>query len=363
MLQHIEKINNKNQEIAERLREYKTQENELRNRLEYMTTENNNETMRLTQQVEHIEKENGTILHDISSIPVGSPRKTRQEELEELNEFDNVSQKAVNKYIKKVDKKINNHTTDIDDAFERMQDRLRNHFKVFANNVREKFEKEVIHMGINQEFEKLSPIKQRNEDDEDYIDTEENSRLSGINESEERRGNDHCLSPELKEMKTHLVKAYANPLEEYQNSINTTAEFGKNARLQKDIRYMNIKQRHDKNERSSSIEQIRKRENMVKRLNASKLRSSMTGTVDKVATDTIKSARLWNAFDTQDPYPDHKYTTSITSPSVPQTVSPHCKTPRLSLYKSQSTNVYGDSNVRNKKDELVKTLLFSNRNR
>lgn len=357
MLQHIEKVNNKNQEMADRLKDLQTQENELRNRLEYMTTENNNETMRLAQQVEHLEKENGTILHDISTIPVGSPGKTRQEELEELNEYDNVTQKSVNKYIKRVDKRISDHNDDISQAFERMQERLREHFKLFANNVRDKFEKEVIHMGINHEFEKLSPIKQRDTDDEDYVDTGEDSRLSGINDTDDRPGNDNCLSPELKTMKNTLVKASANPLEEYQSSINTTAEFGKNKRLQNDIRYMSMKQRHDKNERSSSIEQVKKRDQMKKRLNASKLRKSISA-VDKGNTDMVKSARLWNAFDTQDPYPDQKFTTNVSSPSLQKTLSPHSKTPRSVLSKTQSMGGYVDTNVRRKKDEIVKSILL-----
>lgn len=227
MLQHIEKLNSKNEQLSERLKEVKAQENEIRNRLDFMTTENNNETMKLTQLAEHLEKENGTILHDISTIPTGSPRKTRQEEIEELNEYDNVTQKSVDKYIKRVDKRVTVYDEDVSDAFERMQERLREHFKVFANRVRDKFEKEVIHNGINQEFEKLSPIKGNLDYDEDYVETGEDSKLSGIEDSEEKGVNDECLTPDLKQMKTTLVKASTNPLEEYQNSINTTAEFGK----------------------------------------------------------------------------------------------------------------------------------------
>ncbi len=79
--------------------------------------------------------------------------------------------------------------------------------------------------------------------------------------------------------------------------------------------------------------------------------------------DMMKSSRLWNAFDTNDPYPDQKFTTNITSASVPQTLTPHSKTPRLSLYKTKSGSSKGGNKNRRKKDELVKTLLFSNRNR
>lgn len=362
MLQHIDKVNSKNEEVSSRLRELQMQENEIRNRLDFMTTDNNNATMRLTQQCEHLEKENGTILHDISTIPVGSPRKTRQEELEELNEYDNVTTKTVNKYLKRVDGKVSSHNDEINEAFEKMQERLRGHFKIFANNVRDKFEKEVIQMGINQEFEKLSPIKRRDDFDEDYVETGEDSRLSGIHESEERIGNDDCLSPELKQMKTTLVRAYTNPLEEYQSSINTTAEFGKNARLQKDIKYMSLKHRMEKQERSASVEQKQKRENMKKRLNASKLRQSLGGTGIS-PNEMVKSARLWNAFDSTDPYPDKKFTTNVSSPSVPQTLTPNSKSAKVSLFKAQSTSVYAENNVRKKKDEIVKTLLFSNRNR
>ncbi len=262
MLEHLEKMNAKNEEMTSKLKDLNSQENEFRNKLDEMTTENNNNTMKLNQQVEHLERENEALLHDINSIPTGPVEKTRQEELEELNEFDNVTDKTVNKYIKKVDMKVNAHTDEISDAFEALQDRLREHFMQFTENVRNKFEREVIHVGINQEFEKLSPIKSRDEEDEDFIETGEDSRLSGIDESIERKANDACLSPELKQMKRSLVKAYTNPLEEYQTSINTTAEFGKNMRQQKDLKYMSVRQRHDRNERSASVEQKSKRDNM-----------------------------------------------------------------------------------------------------
>jgi len=330
MSQHIEKMNEKNEQFSQRLKEVQATENELRNRLDNMTTQNNNETMRLSQQLEHLEKENGTILHDISTIPTGSPKKTRQEELEELNEFDNVTEKSVSKYIKRVDKKIHGHTNDISDAYERMHDRLREHFKVFANNVRDKFENEIIHNSINQEFEKLSPIKGRVDDDEDYIETDENSRISNMDDSMEKRANDACLSPELKYIKSSLVRASTNPLEGYQSSINTTAEFGKNNRMEKDLKYMSMKQRHERQKRSTSNDHNQKRENMKKRLTASKMKTSLVREnsptdMAKTPNQMIKSARLWNAFDTHESYPDKKFTTNVSSPSVPQTLNPNCK--------------------------------------
>ena len=185
MLEHIHKTNSKNEELNKRFKGLKTQENEIRNRLDEMTTENNNVTMRLNQKVEQLEKENGSLLHDISSIPEGSPSRTRQDEINELNEFDNVSQKSVNKYIKRVDQKVKSHNDEINAEFERMQERLKEHFKFFANNVRDKFEREVIQVGINQEFEKLSPIKQQNESYDENDETGEDSRISGINERDE----------------------------------------------------------------------------------------------------------------------------------------------------------------------------------
>jgi len=362
MLEHIEKVNQKNKALSSKLKDLNAEENEIRNKLDFMTTSNNNDTMKLNQKVEHIERENDTLLHDINSIPTGPLEKTRQEELEELNEFDNVNYKTVNKYIKRVDNKVNEHSDEISDAFEAMKERLRDHFKYFAESVRQKFEREVIHVGINQEFEKLSPIKNRDEYDEDFIETGEDSRLSGIDESEDKPVNDACLSPEMKELKTNLVRAYANPLEEYQSSINTTAEFGKNMRLQKDIKYMSMRQRHDKNERSASVEQKTKRELMKKRLNASKMRQTIASK-EESPLNMVKSARLWNAFDSNDPYPDKKYTTNVNSPSVPQTLTPNSKRGKPSLNKSKSSTVYTENKVRRKKDELVKTLLFSNRNR
>eukprot|EP00343_Euplotes_focardii_P011030 CAMPEP_0205827930 /NCGR_PEP_ID=MMETSP0206-20130828/33562_1 /ASSEMBLY_ACC=CAM_ASM_000279 /TAXON_ID=36767 /ORGANISM="Euplotes focardii, Strain TN1" /LENGTH=318 /DNA_ID=CAMNT_0053129275 /DNA_START=598 /DNA_END=1554 /DNA_ORIENTATION=+ len=318
--------------------------------------------MKLTQKVEHIERETEGIIHDIGSIPSGPLEKTRQEELEELNEFDNIDYKTVNKYIKKVDHKINDHSDEISEAYEAMQDRLRDHFRIFAESVREKFEREVIHSGIKQEFEKLSPIKNRDDYDEDFIETGEDSRLSGIDETEERPGNDGCLSPDMKQLKSHLVKAYTNPLEEYQTSINTTAEFGKNLRLQNDLKYMSMKQRHEKSERSASVEQKQKREKMKKRLGASKMRKTTTS-YDESPMDVVKSARLWNAFDSTDPYPNQKYTTNVSSPSVAHSLTPSNKNEKGSLNKTKSASIYGEQKVRRKKDELVKTLLFSNRNR
>mmetsp|Transcript_2991 Transcript_2991/g.2471 ORF Transcript_2991/g.2471 Transcript_2991/m.2471 type:complete len:244 (+) Transcript_2991:1-732(+) len=243
-----------------------------------------------------------------------------------------------------------------------MQDRLRDHFRIFAESVREKFEREVIHSGIKQEFEKLSPIKNRDDYDEDFIETGEDSRLSGIDETEERPGNDGCLSPDMKQLKSHLVKAYTNPLEEYQTSINTTAEFGKNLRLQNDLKYMSMKQRHEKSERSASVEQKQKREKMKKRLGASKMRKTTTS-YDESPMDVVKSARLWNAFDSTDPYPNQKYTTNVSSPSVAHSLTPSNKNEKGSLNKTKSASIYGEQKVRRKKDELVKTLLFSNRNR
>jgi hypothetical protein len=357
MMQHIEKVNAKNEEVSNGLKSLNTQEHDIKNRLDYMTTENNNETMKLIQQCEHLERENGSALHDISSIPTGTPTKTRQEELEELNEFDNVTDKSVTKYIRKVDKRVTQHTDEISEAYEAMQERLRGHFRVLADSVRDKFEREVIHLGINQEFEKLSPIKTRDEYDDDYAETGEDSRLSGIQSSDEKLHNDECLPLDLKQMKTILVKAYTNPLEEYQCSINTTAEFGKNARLQKDIKYMSMKQRHDRFERSGSVEHREKRENMKNRLKTSRMATSVHA-IEKSQANMVKSARLWNAFDNCESYPDQKFTDNVSSrhPS-------HSQKTKQTMHKSKTSSVYVENNVRRKKDELVKTLLFSNRNR
>lgn len=362
MLQHIEKVNEKNQEMSNRVKELHSQENELRDRLDYMTTENNNETMKLKQQVEHTSRENDTLLHDLSSIPSGPLEKTRQEELEELNEFDNVNEKTVNRYIKKVDNRIYDHCDEISEAFIALQERLRDHFRIFSDSIQDKFEREVIHNGINQEFEKLSPIKNKYDDDEDEEDTGAESKLSGINESDEKPGNDECLTPELSHMKNTLVRASTNPLEEYHSTINTTAEFGKNARLQKDIMYMSVNQRNQKDERSTSVEQKIRRENMKQRLSLSKMRQSI-GSNNETPLKVVKSSRLWNAFDSNDPYPDKKFTTNMNGSVTPQSVTPTNKRRRKSLNKTKSSTMLGDKKVRRKKDELVKTLLFSNRNR
>ncbi|CAI2366094.1 unnamed protein product [Moneuplotes crassus] len=362
MLQHIDKMNEKNQEMSDRIKDLHSQENELKNRLDYMTTENNNETMKLNQQVEHTTRENDTLMHDLSSIPSGPLEKTRQEELEELNEFDNVNEKTVSRYIKKVDNRIHDHCDEISEAFIALQERLRDHFRIFSDSIQDKFEREVIHNGINQEFEKLSPIKNKYDDEEDYEDTGAESRLSGIDESEEKPRNDECLTPELSHMKNTLVRAYTNPLEEYHSTINTTAEFGKNVRLQKELQYMSTKQRNQRDERSTSVDQKIKRENMNHRLGLSKMRQSL-GSNNQSPLKAVKSSRLWNAFDSNDPYPDKKFTTNMNGSVTPQSVTPTNKRRRKSLNKTKSSTMVGEKKVRRKKDELVKTLLFSNRNR
>lgn len=362
MLQHIDKMNEKNQEMSDRIKDLHSQENELKNRLDYMTTENNNETMKLNQQVEHTTRENDALMHDLSSIPSGPLEKTRQEELEELNEFDNVNEKTVSRYIKKVDNRIHDHCDEISEAFIALQERLRDHFQIFSDSIQDKFEREVIHNGINQEFEKLSPIKNKYDDEEDYEDTGAESRFSGIDESEEKPRNDECLTPELSQMKNTLVRAYTNPLEEYHSTINTTAEFGKNVRLQKELQYMNTKQRNQRDERSTSVEQKIKRENMNHRLGLSKMRQSL-GSNNQSPLKAVKSSRLWNAFDSNDPYPDKKFTTNMNGSVTPQSVTPTNKRRRKSLNKTKSSTIVGEKKVRRKKDELVKTLLFSNRNR
>lgn len=227
MLEHIRKCTEKNSELSERLKEVQVRESEVRNKLDEMTTENNNITMRLNQKSEQYERENAMILHDISSVSTKSPQKTRQDEIEELNEFDNVTQYSVNNYAKKVEDRITSHSNDINNEFERMQERLREHFKRFANRVRDRFEREVIQTGINQEFEKLSPIKNAKSYDEERIDNVESNHLTGVNESDEQELNDECLTPEMRETKKKLVKAYTSPLKEYQVAIDSTAEFRK----------------------------------------------------------------------------------------------------------------------------------------
>jgi len=139
--------------------------------------------------------------------------------------------------------KINSHNSEISQEFERMQERLREHFKRFALKVRDKFEREVIQNGINQEFEKLSPIKPRDFNYEDRVEAGEDSPLDNVNESEERIVNDDCLSPPLKEKKNNLVRAYTSPLREYQSAINTTADFRKINNIEKDLEFMDVAQR------------------------------------------------------------------------------------------------------------------------
>lgn len=46
---------------------------------------------------------------------------------------------------------------------------------------------------------------------------------------------------------------------------------------------------------------------------------------DKSVNQIIRSARLWNAFDTYEAYPDKKFTTNVSSPSVLQTLTPNRK--------------------------------------
>ena len=361
MLEHIKKCTEKNEELSEELKELQIRESEVKNKLDEMTTENNNITMRLTQKSEQYERENAMILHDISSVSTKSPQRTRQDEIDELNEFDNVTQYTVNNYAKKVENKITSHANEVNSEFERMQERLREHFKRFANRVRDRFEREVIHAGINQEFDKLSPIKKANTFDDERLETGESNHLSGVNESEEQELNDEWLTAEMRETKNKLVKAYTSPLREYQTAIDTTAEFRKITKLEKDLEYMDPIQKLRKSERSTSLDQQRRREEMKKRLESSKMGQTMGNRGNN--QDLAKSARLLNAFDTHDPYPENKFTINFVVPSVPQTVSVTPKEKSSSLSRIKSENVYGQNKVRRKKDELVKALLLNNRNR
>ena len=301
-------------------------------------------------------------MHDISTTPSGVPTVTRQDEINELNEYDNVTQGSVSQYIEKVQGKIQKHSEEIDDEFLKVQERLLDHFKYFANTVRDKFEKEVIKIGINQEFDKLSPIKHKDTLDEEMIETGEDSRLSGIDSSDEKINPSEYLNPELNLMKNHLAKAYASPLRDYQNAINTTADFRRSTNINNDVKFMNVDQRHHKNERSASVEQRKKREDMKKRLHSHKLVNSINGKSAK-KEDFIKSARCLNAFDTTDPYPDQKYAFSLATSFIPKTLTPRREANPIDIGKAINGSIYANHKVRRKKDEIVKTLLFSNRNR
>lgn len=362
MLEHIRKCTEKNEELSERLKELQVNESDVRNKLDEMTTENNNITMRLNQKSEQFERENTMMMHDISSISSNPPQRTRQDEIEELNEFDNVTQQSVNNYANKVEERIAAHTDDINKEFERMQERLKEHFKRFANRVRDRFEREVIQTGINQEFDKLSPIKRAHTYDEERMEIGESNHLSGVNDSEEQELNDECLSPEMRETKQKLVQAYTSPLREYQAAIDTTAEFRKISKLEKDLEFMDPQQKIKKYERSTSLDQQKRRDEMKKRLESSKMGQTL-GSKEENTQHLIKSARLLNAFDSSEAYPDHKFTANFAVPSVPQTLSatPNQKSPSQTRVKNET--VYQQNNVRRKKDELVKTLLLNNRNR
>lgn len=353
MLEHIQKANQRNEELNTRLRNVKIQENELRNRLDQMTKENNNETMRLNQQVEYLEKEllfdtaqsNGKIIYAVNTVPSGEVKRTRQDEIDELNEYDTVNPKSVNRYMNRLEKHINNHNDEIAQEFQRVQERLLSHFKFFANCVRDKFNQEVVQIGINNEFDKLSPIKRRDTYDENHIETEENSKLSGIESSGDKAGNEGCLTPELKQMKNSLLRAYTNPLQDYHNTINTTADFRKNNRIADDVKCVDMDFRQTRNERSTSVEQVQRREQMKKRLESHKLTQSIGV---KEATNgyhrTMKSAKFLNGFDTQDPYPDQKYSEHISTPVMADTLTPRRSTSPFNLSRAKSVSVNGQIN-------------------
>lgn len=363
MLEHIYKCSDRNQAYSQRLKELQMYESEVKNKLDEMTTENNNITMRLRQKAEQIERENNTLVHDISSVPTRSPAKTRQEEIEELNQFDDVTQQSVNEYSRKVQTRVNSHSDVINQEFEAMQQRLKEHFKRFAITVRDRFEREVIHEGIHQEFDKLSPIKRLNtNEDEQNESDDDGSHLSGVNDSEEECLNDDCLSPEMRLLKNNILQTYSSPLKECQSAINTTAEFRKTTKLEKDIEYMDPTERSKKKDRSASVEQQIRRDQMKQRLENSKMRTGGY-TSSGFKQDIIKSARLLNAFDTEDPYPDIKYTNNVATPKAEILQSCLPKSTKNSLSRTKSAAALKQNNVRRKKNDLVKSLLFSNRNR
>lgn len=363
MIEHIHKCSDRNQTYSQRLKELQMYESEVKNKLDVMTTENNNITMRLRQKVEQIERENNSLIHDISSVPIRSPTKTRQDEIEELNQLDDVTQQSVNEYSRKVQARINSHSDEINEEFEAMQIRLKDHFKNFAISVRDKFEREVIQDGINQEFDKLSPIKRLNtNEDEQYESDESHSHLSGVNDSEEECVNDDCLSPEIRDLKNNLLQTYSSPLKECQSAINTTADFRKTSKIEKDLEHMDPIERSKKKDRSVSVEQQLRRDQMKQRLGNFKMKGT-TCSNSGLKQDMIKSVRLLNAFDSADPYPDLKYTNNVVTPSAQNIGSSPLKTTKHSLSRTKSAAAFKQNNVRRKKDDLVKTLLFSNRNR
>ena len=364
MDEHIAKSKSKNDETSEKLNRLTEQKKELKDRLDKMTIENNNETMKMTQQIEHLEKENETILHDINTIPSGEVTKTRQDEINDLNEYDNVTPKTVSTHIKRVDKHINTHSDEINAEFMRVQERLLDHFKMFANSVRDKFNTDIIQVGINKEFDKLSPIKGKDDDSgDDRQDTNEDSVLSDINEPEDRQPND-CLNPEMNALKENLNQAYASPMKGYQTTINTTADFRKSETVQSDVQFMDTIKKQDQNGSATSSDRFNRREQMKKRLQSSKFNKKSKS---KGLNQVPKTARYINAFDEEDPYPDEKFTETLTNAMV----DPSNFTPTRSVSpfdtirsgKSKFSTISNANNVRKKKNDVIKTLLYSNRNR
>ena len=379
MQEHISKTDAKNHELTQKFEAIKTQENEIRNKLEQMSTENNNITMVLTQQIQQLEKENGTLMHDISTIPSGEVRKTRHDEISELNEYDNISQKSVSTHIKRVDKHITANTEAVNDEFFRMKERLLEHFKIFERNVRQKFNEEVVEIGIDQEFYKLSPIKQQYAMDDDRDETVEDSILSGIESSDEYPTDNQCLSPGLKDKKTFLLKAYGNPLQGYK----IDDDFRRQTRIKNDVKHMDVDNRHLKNQRTVSVEQVKRREQMKKRFKSNKLTQKNQTMRPDASKQMLKSGRFLNAFDSHDQYPEDKFTDTIMTPAAManQSLTPRPSTSPFKLNRTKSVAAYGkkkaskdglskqasaifhENSVKRKKDELVKTLLQSNRNR
>lgn len=121
-------------------------------------------------------------------------------------------------------------------------------------------------------------------------------------------------------------------------------------------------QRTKKFERSTSLDQQKRREEMKKRLESSKMGQTL-GNREETTHNLMKSARLLNAFDSTEAYPDNRFTANFAVPSVPQTIAMTPNQKSSSLTRIKSETVYQQNNVRRKKDELVKTLLLNNRNR
>ena len=98
--------------------------------------------------------------------------------------------------------------------------------------------------------------------DDDRIDTVEDGILSGLESSDKNPNNRECLSPDLKNKKAFLLKAYDNPLQGYKIDDNLRMQNP----IQNEVKHMDVVIGILKIKKQEVQNSLKRREQMKKRL-------------------------------------------------------------------------------------------------